>query len=209
MSNRERILAVSLGLFNESGSNAVSTNHIAEAAGISVGNLYYHFKSKEEIVLELFDRLDNAWRTRLTVGAVSGVSWEDLCRLMAEHFGIVWEFRFFYREQITLRRNDGKLARRWSAANRRGRGDMADLLCAYVAERVRTRPNAADIERLTDACWLVADFWLVSHETRFGPARRCDLDKGTDLFISVMQPLIANLVAKLAAEGASLERAHG
>ena len=40
---KERILSAALRLFNSQGTAGVSTNHIAEAAGLSVGNLYYHF----------------------------------------------------------------------------------------------------------------------------------------------------------------------
>ena len=57
MTTREKILDTALTLFNNEGTAAVSTNHIAEAAGISPGNLYYHFKNKEEIIRELFERL--------------------------------------------------------------------------------------------------------------------------------------------------------
>jgi AcrR family transcriptional regulator len=62
---KQRIVDTAERLFNESGTGAVSTNHIAAAMGISPGNLYYHFGNKDEIVLVALDRLaaaiDLAW----------------------------------------------------------------------------------------------------------------------------------------------------
>ena len=55
-STKERILATSLELFNRLGERNVSTNHIAEALGISPGNLYYHYRNKGDIVFALFER---------------------------------------------------------------------------------------------------------------------------------------------------------
>src|SRR6266567_9459354 len=53
---RDRILEAALRLFNERGTAAVSTNHIAAEAGISPGNLYYHFADKQEIIRALHER---------------------------------------------------------------------------------------------------------------------------------------------------------
>lgn len=44
------IVQVSKKLFNERGYNGVSTQDIADAMGISKGNLNYHFKRKEDII---------------------------------------------------------------------------------------------------------------------------------------------------------------
>lgn len=201
MSNRDRILAAALRLFNDRGSHAVSTNHVAEEASVSVGNLYYHFKSKEEIILELFDQLDNAWKTRLSVPDPVHVMWRDVCSLIAAHFDIVWEFRFFYREQIALRQNDAVLTRRWNAANRRGREDLAALLSAHFVSLGHARPGTKDTDRLADATWLIADFWLVHQEMRTGPVRRRDLDQGVELFVSIIQPLIAAIQTHAPTQG--------
>ena len=54
MTTKNKIIETSVKLFNEKGCLNTSTRHIAQELNISVGNLYYHYKNKEEILIEIF-----------------------------------------------------------------------------------------------------------------------------------------------------------
>jgi AcrR family transcriptional regulator len=56
-STRERILDVALDLFTEKGYDKTSLREIAEPLGITKAALYYHFASKEDILMALHLRL--------------------------------------------------------------------------------------------------------------------------------------------------------
>src|SRR5512132_2864062 len=62
---RERIQAIARELFAEQGYEKTSLREIAERLGVTKAALYYHFKSKEDIVLELHLRLHAVGRDAL------------------------------------------------------------------------------------------------------------------------------------------------
>lgn len=52
----EGILDATGALLEESGIDAVTTNHVAKAAGINVATLYHYFPNKQAIMVALFER---------------------------------------------------------------------------------------------------------------------------------------------------------
>lgn len=54
--SREQILAAALDLFSHRGYGSTGVREIAEAAGVSKGNVYHHFPDKEAIFRELLER---------------------------------------------------------------------------------------------------------------------------------------------------------
>jgi AcrR family transcriptional regulator len=53
---RQRILVAAYRLFYKSGFSRVSVDEIAELAGITKRSLYYHFKSKDELLTAVLDQ---------------------------------------------------------------------------------------------------------------------------------------------------------
>ncbi len=53
---REAILAAAEELFSRDGFNAVSVRDIAQAAGANPGSVTYHFKTKDGLLLEIYQR---------------------------------------------------------------------------------------------------------------------------------------------------------
>ncbi len=52
---RSKILSTAQRLFNENGYRKISLRKISDAMGISIGNLTYHFKKRDEILKALLD----------------------------------------------------------------------------------------------------------------------------------------------------------
>ena len=93
----ERILEVTLDLFNRFGEPNVSTTLISAELRISPGNLYYHYPAKDEIINALFDRYEQAL-TELLGASHSVRHVEDAWFFMHTLFELIWQYRFLYRD---------------------------------------------------------------------------------------------------------------
>jgi AcrR family transcriptional regulator len=95
---RDRILAASLALFNADGVVKVSLSRIAAEAGMSQGNLHYHFPRKEEIVERLLRRYEQDIEPLLTGPPAGLASVDDLWLILHLAFEKIFEYRFLYRD---------------------------------------------------------------------------------------------------------------
>lgn len=115
MKTKERILLGSLDLFNLNTANEVTTNDIAKELKMSPGNLYFHYKNKEQIIRELFKRL--AQETNLIWKPQTKLAKKNekiqLVDFIDRNLQLYWKFRFFHRELYTLRKKDPELSKLW------------------------------------------------------------------------------------------------
>lgn len=185
---KQHILDTALALFNEHGTGAISTNHIAEAAGISPGNLYYHYRSKQDIIRALFERLFAETDTRLNLATDRLPTVVDMVGLVRVNFDILSEFRFIYRELLALLRQDPALHQRHLDIRARGYAGFRDIIALLSGAGVLIAMDEAAVTRLADLCWLISEFWLSSLEVSGLPLTPETLNRGLDLMMQVIEP---------------------
>ena len=191
MSTRERILDTALRLFNKDGTAEISTNHIAEACGISPGNLYYHFRNKQEIIRELFQRMYARWDEDLSIPQGRAPTLDDLKTIVESNYQIIWEYRFAYGELVVLLRQDAELRQSFLAVRQRGYDGFFELFHAFVASgvfRLPTDPQA--INDLHEVCWLISEFWITSLEVSGRKVDEAEMQRGVSLMLRVLQPYL-------------------
>jgi AcrR family transcriptional regulator len=104
----ERILEVTLDLFNRFGEPNVSTTLISAELGISPGNLYYHYPAKDELINALFMRYERSLAELLQ--AADGIdNVDDAWFFFHSLFELIWQYRFLYRDLNDLLSKNRKL----------------------------------------------------------------------------------------------------
>jgi AcrR family transcriptional regulator len=154
---RDRILEVSLGLFNREGVAAASTHLIATETDISPGNLHYHFKTKQQIVTWLFRRFEAHLAPCLEAAAgVSAI--DDVWLTLHMTFEAIDAYRFIYRDIAFLLHEYPDLeesARSLMTANLFASRSM----CARLTKAGVMQASLEDVEMLalqmvfTTTCW--------------------------------------------------------
>ena len=159
MKTRDKILMKSQDLFNERGERNVTTNHIAAALGISPGNLYYHFRNKEEIIFDLFLQYESRTQSLLMAPADRDLTYTDKIGYFEGILDNMWEYRFLHRdlEQIL----DGNPALRERYRNfallvlNQGR-----RIYERLAESGLVEADDDAIEALIVNIWVVTSSWI-------------------------------------------------
>ena len=154
---RDRILEISLELFNRDGVAAVSTHRIATEVDISPGNLHYHFKTKQQIVEWLFRRFEGRVAPCLEAAATA-TAIDDVWLTLHMTFEAIDAYRFVYRDIAYLLNEYPDLedaAQALVAANL----IASRQLCLGLAESGVMQASIEDVEMLamqmvfTTTCW--------------------------------------------------------
>ncbi len=164
----ERIASVTLDLFNRYGEPHVSTTMISSELGISPGNLYYHFPSKDKLVNHLYDQFEVSMLSLLDAGGdVQDI--EDAWFFLHTLFERVWDHRFLYRDLNHLLSGNRHLETHFHAVLERKTLALRQMLESLAAAGVM-RIDPDTVETLSASMAVMVTYWL-SYEYVRDPRR--------------------------------------
>jgi AcrR family transcriptional regulator len=156
---RERILETSLALFNRDGEPHVTTADIADEMNISPGNLYYHFRNKDDIIGELYAAYEKSVAPLLAVPEGATPDVDDLWLVLHLMFERMRDYRFLYRDLDEITSRNRKLAQRVADLLRRIEATMLEL-CRSLVRAGRMRASEREMGALAANATLVATYWM-------------------------------------------------
>lgn len=188
---RERIVETSLQLFNRLGAPHVTTADIAGEMNISPGNLYYHFRNKDEIISELYAAFERRLADLLAAPAGRIADVEDLWLLLHLLFEAMWDFRFLYRDLDEILSRNGALAVRFRGFIDRVAYTMLELCRSMVAGRTM-RASDREIAALAENTVVVATYWMSYQKILAVPAEggTMNLDRAAYQVLSLIAPFL-------------------
>ena len=190
----ERILEVTLELFNRFGEPNVSTTAISAELGISPGNLYYHYPAKDELINALFGRYETALDELLR--AADGVAnVEDAWLFFHMLFELIWRYRFLYRDLNDLLSKNRRLETHFQSVLK-NKGHAVQAVLGGLARAKAVKIDAAQAEPVATAMVVVLTYWL-SYEYVRDPRRALEperagaaLARGAYHVLSLLMPYL-------------------
>jgi AcrR family transcriptional regulator len=167
---RERILQAALTLMNRLGEPHVTTADIADELNISPGNLYYHFRNKDDIIGDLYAALEAKIAPLLAVPSDRPPGVEDLWLMLHLLFEQMWEYRFFYRDLDEITSRNRRVSQRFAELTRRGEATVIQL-CRGLAAAGTLHATDREVAALATNVVIVSTYWMSFHRIVAGAAQ--------------------------------------
>ncbi len=192
MSTKEKILVAALGLFNERGTDVVTVRHIAQAVGISHGNLCYHYANTDTIIVTLYqqlvERINQAMVRPTQEDRVDLATVEQLIRLTMI---ALYEYRFLMLDFTGIMRRCPAIWQQHRVLIDHRKGLFRQLLNQLRAQELVRPAFYPDYDdHLLGQVFVLSDFWMASAEWSQQATPAQQLDQYQRVLKALLVPLL-------------------
>jgi len=161
---KDKIIVAAISLFNQNGIKNVRLQHIADLAGLSVGNLAYHYPDKKHILLAIEKGITA--ETELING-----NWErfshfiDFDNQLSRLYHLFNKYSFYFLDILEIQRTYPRLHK-----NRREKIlAMIEQIRLWLAlnikkEMIFLNNEYEALPKLAEMIWFISAFWMTKNK---------------------------------------------
>lgn len=188
LQTRSKILKAALKAFNESSYSKVTTHDIAALADISPGNLYYHFKNKDEILRDIFYQMEifseQTWFERGPLNPKG-----SFLDFMQFFMGNIERYRFFFREFAFIVQTVPAMNKLWRLRWTKVLVAMRQAAYLWVEAGILNKfDDDASVDAFIESCWILTNFSSVHFDLLASDSPPRKKKREIDLLVRFLYP---------------------
>ncbi len=177
-------------MFNEKGTDQVSSLQISQALGISYGNLTYHFKNKEAIVLALYQELEQFIEAALAKTIQHLYERTFYLGLINNFFEITWKYRFIYLNLNSLMSQYSVIGTTQKEYTKRRNKLLNKVKDDLIKEGYLQSATYIDYQLTIHNLSLIFYTWILDAQLFYKGKERSKIEYYTRLFYNIVMPIL-------------------
>ncbi|MCG3682012.1 TetR/AcrR family transcriptional regulator [Aliarcobacter butzleri] len=159
--SKKKIKKYALDLFNEKDTFSITTNHIALCAKISTGNLYYHYKNKEDIIIDIYEEMIEKFENLNSFEKIlnSQNPLEELSKMYDLYLDIFWDYRFLMRDSSVLLSTLPKFKEIFIQRQNLRISEIKMLIEYFISKEIFRQMSEDEILLSAKLNWFISTYW--------------------------------------------------
>lgn len=159
--SKKKIKKYALDLFNEKDTFSITTNHIALCAKISTGNLYYHYKNKEDIIIDIYEEMIEKFENLNSFEKIlnSQNPLEELSKMYDLYLDIFWDYRFLVRDSSVLLSTLPKFKEIFIQRQNLRIEQIKTLIEYFISKEIFRQMSEDEILLSAKLNWFISTYW--------------------------------------------------
>ncbi len=161
---KDKILITAIEQYNQTGVQGITSRHIAGEIGISHGNLDYHYKTKEDIILAIYKKMRAEMSESYSTRREKTSSLEHFHLLLIQLEEFQYRYRFFNHDVLEISRSCPQVNKLLQKTFELRKQQMQNLFLEFKNDGFITLSEGEPSERVQHIIRIIITFWLSQRE---------------------------------------------
>jgi AcrR family transcriptional regulator len=188
---RQKILNAALQLFNSRNVEQVSIREVAKKAGISHGNLCYHFPNIENLVEHLYLQLAAEQDQLFARMTAQEVSLQTLKTSSTESLALLYRYKFLMLDFVAVMRKSKTIRTHYRQLFKMRKEQFKKIFAWMISKGyMKEEVYPGHYDKVIEQLFIVGDFWMASAEVLYEGKEKDKIAYYADIIDQVLFPYL-------------------